>query len=992
MKTKIKSLLIILGFVLLSVSKVSAQAGCFSNTIFTPTRTEVQSQNAILDFTLEPGVNPCNNSTGNNLTGVGINQVNPQYMLDILCNTGSGTNKDVNVTNATGFQNVGYRIGGNMMMWHDGDVSCLYLGAGAGFSLSSVSNRNNTFVGFNAGGTDGTSGGTSCTALGWSAGYSLSNQFANNNSFAGYAAGYTMKTGFDNTDFGYSAGYKDTNGAFNTFLGENAGYSTQGCNVIQYPSCNQEGDYNTMTGDRCGYGNISGQHNCYYGSQASNLNNGSYNCVYGHLSGSSGPNYDSNSYFGALSALSNLGNSNVIMGIQAGYNTGAATASNYNVFVGPYSAYTNPSGNYNVTLGYRADAYTGTAGSPMSINNAVAIGASAIVNDSNSIILGNNKQWTGIGLSYPVGRGYPNNSLEICSRTHTGATISNSSGLRFTNLTSTSTPVKNPGPGYLGLNSSGDVIYVDTAFGGNGLGIGYCAPAGSGLNTVVHSGGYYLPDSVNFYFAGNNSGSLTKTDVVIGNGCGYVPKAKLDILQNSSYTPPSTISSMGLYVENDDLQYGNTLPGQPVMGIESYIPAGSTQCRSIAGYFSAPGSCSGYDVNDAIIVPPNGGLVGIGTVSPGANLEVDGYSYNLGHTLINAATGWGNVALDVTSWLPFAGTQVGILSEVNNAQAPGYPNIAIDADADGLVSGVPNIGLYATGNNNPSIDYAGYFFGNVDIVGIAGCSSGYWSYSDSTIKTKVDSFSNALSIIKRLKPKTYYFDTVNSYHFKLDTFMRYGFIAQQVQRIVPSLVRTITTPAQIDTGGHVIVPSSTISTLDYEQFIPILTAAFQEQQQIYYNDSVKQKQTNDSLRSTLDSLRSAFKSYVSCLNSLCGSSGGEGVMAKGNSNSNNKSNYTLNTQNITLSGSIGDAPLLYQNIPNPFSSGTKINYYLPEGTMGATVVFYDMYGNMLKTVQLGQTGNGTLNITPDNLSNGIYSYSLIVNGAVIDTKKMLLQK
>lgn len=98
-----------------------------------------------------------------------------------------------------------------------------------------------------------------------------------------------------------------------------------------------------------------------------------------------------------------------------------------------------------------------------------------------------------------------------------------------------------------------------------------------------------------------------------------------------------------------------------------------------------------------------------------------------------------------------------------------------------------------------------------------------------------------------------------------------------------------------------------------------------------------------------------------------------------------------NVQDVTLSG-LADAPLLYQNIPNPFTVGTKINYYLPKSTMGASMVFYDSYGNQIKTVELSQTGNGTLNITPDNLTNGIYSYSLIVNGNVIDTKRMVLQK
>jgi len=65
---------------------------------------------------------------------------------------------------------------------------------------------------------------------------------------------------------------------------------------------------------------------------------------------------------------------------------------------------------------------------------------------------------------------------------------------------------------------------------------------------------------------------------------------------------------------------------------------------------------------------------------------------------------------------------------------------------------------------------------------------------------------------------------------------------------------------------------------------------------------------------------------------------------------------------------------------------------LPEGTQAATIVFYDTYGNQIKTVQLSQTGNGTLNVTPDNLTGGIYSYSLVVNNNIIDTKRMILQK
>ncbi|HTA26764.1 MAG TPA: hypothetical protein VK809_03180, partial [Bacteroidia bacterium] len=191
---------------------------------------------------------------------------------------------------------------------------------------------------------------------------------------------------------------------------------------------------------------------------------------------------------------------------------------------------------------------------------------------------------------------------------------------------------------------------------------------------------------------------------------------------------------------------------------------------------------------------------------------------------------------------------------------------------------------------------------------------------------------------------------------------------------------------------NITVPASTINAVDYNQFAAILTAGFQEQMQIAYTDSIKQKQTNDSLRNTLDSLRAAFKSIQSCLTQLCNNGHGANRHNGGGSGNSGDSNATiLNTQDVTLSA-LANAPLLYQNIPNPFNTATKINYYLPVGTQGASIVFYDTYGNKIKTVELNQTGNGTLNITPDNLTSGIYSYSLVVNGNVVDTKRMLLQK
>lgn len=161
-------------------------------------------------------------------------------------------------------------------------------------------------------------------------------------------------------------------------------------------------------------------------------------------------------------------------------------------------------------------------------------------------------------------------------------------------------------------------------------------------------------------------------------------------------------------------------------------------------------------------------------------------------------------------------------------------------------------------------------------------------------------------------------------------------------------------------------------------------------QQLHHTDSTLI--SKDSM--LIQKLFNILSSYQACLDSLCGqgAAGGGNAPHRGNGgNGTGGSNESItNVQDVTLSSA--NAPLLYQNIPNPFTGNTKINYYLPDGTMGASIVFYDSYGNQIKEVQLSQTGNGTLNITPDNLTNGIYSYSLVVNGKVIDTKRMILSR
>jgi len=109
-----------------------------------------------------------------------------------------------------------------------------------------------------------------------------------------------------------------------------------------------------------------------------------------------------------------------------------------------------------------------------------------------------------------------------------------------------------------------------------------------------------------------------------------------------------------------------------------------------------------------------------------------------------------------------------------------------------------------------------------------------------------------------------------------------------------------------------------------------------------------------------------------------------------NKNLVNPSGNDLTVTEVELSNRM--AVVLDQNVPNPFAENTTINYFIPEDIKYAQVIFSDNYGKILKTVDITTSGYGVLKVYAANLSSGMYTYSIIVDGKVIDTKKMVCTK
>ena len=83
---------------------------------------------------------------------------------------------------------------------------------------------------------------------------------------------------------------------------------------------------------------------------------------------------------------------------------------------------------------------------------------------------------------------------------------------------------------------------------------------------------------------------------------------------------------------------------------------------------------------------------------------------------------------------------------------------------------------------------------------------------------------------------------------------------------------------------------------------------------------------------------------------------------------------------------------LYQNYPNPFNPVTTFSFYNPQSQY-IDLSVYNLLGEKVATIYNGeaQAGKHVYDFRADNLSSGIYFYTL-TNGRNSITKKLMLLK
>ena len=174
---------------------------------------------------------------------------------------------------------------------------------------------------------------------------------------------------------------------------------------------------------------------------------------------------------------------------------------------------------------------------------------------------------------------------------------------------------------------------------------------------------------------------------------------------------------------------------------------------------------------------------------------------------------------------------------------------------------------------------------------------------------------------------------------------------------MPELTAPIVFPAKIDENGKQIAPKEEYIGINYQGFTAIIVDALQQQQAVIEN---QQKQ--------IDELKALVQAQAGL---------------------NNSSDATSNRQAVELSNQT--AVVLNQNTPNPFAEQTVISYNIPQDANQAQILFYDQNGRLIQTSTISTKGVGYLTVFASDLSSSTHNYTLVIDGKIIDTKKMIKQ-
>ena len=243
---------------------------------------------------------------------------------------------------------------------------------------------------------------------------------------------------------------------------------------------------------------------------------------------------------------------------------------------------------------------------------------------------------------------------------------------------------------------------------------------------------------------------------------------------------------------------------------------------------------------------------------------------------------------------------------------------------------------------NISGQYAGLFNGETKVLGDFSATNVYTS-SDVRLKANIADISEGesenpldklmnVNVIKyNLREEAFGSDgkAKSEKMEKATSLLHFGVSAQELQDVYPNLVKE-------GQDGYLAV--------NYTELVPVLIRSIQE------------------LKHELDKVKSS-----------------------------DESRFTRSVSFVNSEVKTSVKNVLYQNTPNPFKERTTIRFSLAEDAHDASICIFDLTGKLLKRIAVS-SGASNICINSWELGEGMFFYTLMVNGCEVDTKRMIITK
>lgn len=443
-----------------------------------------------------------------------------------------------------------------------------------------------------------------------------------------------------------------------------------------------------------------------------------------------------------------------------------------------------------------------------------------------------------------IGNNNPQSVLDISSSNQTAP--SNTDGLLIPRINNF--PAANPGAAQDGM-----LVFV----------------TGSGTPA---RGFYYWQQSTTSWipFGGSSSidwrlGGNTITNVnteYIGTNSNHDFRLRTNGIERFNFSSTGELRSYGngssgspVYSWNADTNTGmyrinNDILGLSTAGVERMrIEANGTAVFNETGLATSDFRIESDNLQDMFFVDASANRIGINTNTPAYQFEIRNNG-NIGATSLAQNTNNG------TNGVASSAINFGTANGYNGIEGATYGNYSGvfglgfsqdnggSFDANGVyghANDYQGIGVYGVRANagGPDNGFGGLFVNDLGYTG------GLFLVSDLRTKKDVTSLPNALESIKKMNPVKYHYDLQKYPYLGLNSKQEFGFVAQEIERILPNLVeeKVLDVNAGMQKGINEEYKSKNeqFKMVNYIQIIPILTQGIKEQQQIIesQNDKIK---------------------------------------------------------------------------------------------------------------------------------------------------------